>query len=541
MRRFTFVLMLSLAVLQPAFAQDEGTFIPPYLRFLFGGSGTGGTGIQGSGTAGLIPKFATDTTLGDSPFGVSGNNLDMNTYRIIDLGLPSGNNDAVNLGWLMGSYLPHDSLINDSGVPSEGYAVYEDVNNTLTATTNLQINPALTAGTDLSMDGNEITSMAAGTAATSAVTLGQVQDTLNANERYPALNQLLDPVSSATWTLANKTLTYNFTNPAGGIDYNWQGAASGHLFELSQNTGNPGPGTHLLHMDADDPNVVGAHIEHATDTSTTLWIDGGKTVFEPTDTPNEPLNKDSAVTVGQDDNMGGVEIYGGLYAHGKFTSKQDFSIVGHSDLRAFIDSARLGEFGGGGSTSLITPDSVRLNGAIVYTRGSTPSFWIDDSVSVHLDLYEIGDTLVGDPNYKVAICRFHLSGDVSAANTKSGSYRIVLDSTVALQILSVEIKTWGYRDYNGVNGPGTSVDHSFWGQSVTIGLWTELPYSPNPAGNNAAMSHSVKPVGISGKQLEVFHISSNNGRAFEEWVEVRILQAVASSETVPPVKFVNAD
>jgi len=75
-----------------------------------------------------------------------------------------------------------------------------------------------------------------------------------------SIDYLGNPTQDNTISLAAHTLTWQFTNPFGGVLYNWQGAASGHLFELRQETGNPSPGTHLLHLDATHPNVVNLHL-----------------------------------------------------------------------------------------------------------------------------------------------------------------------------------------------------------------------------------------------------------------------------------------
>jgi len=83
------------------------------------------------------------------------------------------------------------------------------------------------------------------------------------------LSGLQNPLDNLSLNLANKTVTYTFTNPAGGMYYNWTGAASGHLFELNQNTGNPGAGTHLLHIESNDTDVAALHLAPAGDTAIT--------------------------------------------------------------------------------------------------------------------------------------------------------------------------------------------------------------------------------------------------------------------------------
>lgn len=88
-----------------------------------------------------------------------------------------------------------------------------------------------------------------------------------------SLDQITDPQADHTFTMANKTLTWRFVNPAGGMYFEWTGAASGHMFELNQNTGNPSAGTHLLHIAASSTNVLDLHLEAPSATSNTLMID----------------------------------------------------------------------------------------------------------------------------------------------------------------------------------------------------------------------------------------------------------------------------
>lgn len=87
------------------------------------------------------------------------------------------------------------------------------------------------------------------------------------------LDDIQDPDSSHVLTMSDKTLTWRFTNPVGGMYFEWIGAASGHLLELNQNTGNPSAGTHLLHLEATDTDVVPIHIRHSAKTADALITD----------------------------------------------------------------------------------------------------------------------------------------------------------------------------------------------------------------------------------------------------------------------------
>ena len=76
------------------------------------------------------------------------------------------------------------------------------------------------------------------------------------------LNEIGDPGADSSITMANKIIDFLFTTPTGGMHLHVTGAGASHIFEVEQNTGNPGSGTHLAHFEADDPDVVPLHINH---------------------------------------------------------------------------------------------------------------------------------------------------------------------------------------------------------------------------------------------------------------------------------------
>ena len=77
-----------------------------------------------------------------------------------------------------------------------------------------------------------------------------------------SLSEIEDLTDDKVFTMANKNLTYRFTNPDGGILWDWTGNATGHLWELNQNTGNPSAGTHMAHIQAEDNDVLLMHLVH---------------------------------------------------------------------------------------------------------------------------------------------------------------------------------------------------------------------------------------------------------------------------------------
>jgi hypothetical protein len=97
------------------------------------------------------------------------------------------------------------------------------------------------------------------------------------------LNHIGSPDANHTFNMANKTLIWNFTNPAGGVEYNVSGAFTGEVIHLHQHTGNPGKPTHLIHMEADDADVVPLHCISSGDTNS--YFEGGLVWADSITTP----------------------------------------------------------------------------------------------------------------------------------------------------------------------------------------------------------------------------------------------------------------
>jgi hypothetical protein len=77
-----------------------------------------------------------------------------------------------------------------------------------------------------------------------------------------ALDDIANPGGSKNFNMANKYLHFHFTNTAGGptepgaFEIEAIGAFTGDLFHVHQHTGNPGVGTHLVHLEYDDTDVT---------------------------------------------------------------------------------------------------------------------------------------------------------------------------------------------------------------------------------------------------------------------------------------------
>jgi hypothetical protein len=75
------------------------------------------------------------------------------------------------------------------------------------------------------------------------------------------LSDITTPLANTTINLANKDLHWVFSNPNGGMHFDWQGAASGHLMEIMTTGGNVQAGTHLLHIESDSTNAIPLHLK----------------------------------------------------------------------------------------------------------------------------------------------------------------------------------------------------------------------------------------------------------------------------------------
>ena len=82
------------------------------------------------------------------------------------------------------------------------------------------------------------------------------------------LDDLGNPSGDTAFNMAAKQLKFSWTNPTpsdGAMELEANGGFTGDILHIHQHTGNPGAGTHLIHMEADDADVVplfisGAHL-----------------------------------------------------------------------------------------------------------------------------------------------------------------------------------------------------------------------------------------------------------------------------------------
>lgn len=122
-------------------------------------------------------------------------------------------------------------------------------------------------------DGNTLwTSVATGNVSVVALTVATTAGTWSVESDKISLDKIQTPAADAAITMANKTLTWNFTNPSGGMGWNFTGAAAGHSLEIMQSGGNPGADMHLLHIEAEDADPTALHLTPGSATSTALKV-----------------------------------------------------------------------------------------------------------------------------------------------------------------------------------------------------------------------------------------------------------------------------
>jgi hypothetical protein len=118
------------------------------------------------------------------------------------------------------------------------------------------------------------------------------------------LSRLGDPDGDKTFNFSNRTVSFQFTNPAGGMQWIFTGAATGHVLEVLQQGGNPGADMHLLHLEAVDADPLMLHLIPGAATSRAI----------KTNAPGENLgpgrfNLDASGRMTWGDGVGATDAY----------------------------------------------------------------------------------------------------------------------------------------------------------------------------------------------------------------------------------------
>lgn len=141
-----------------------------------------------------------------------------------------------------------------TGMPA-GFADGVDDDHTYTAGAGLQL-----VGDQFSVVTSTIQTRITGTC-TAGTWITAVSDTGAVTCSGVTLDQVGNPAADKTFNLANKTIHWLFTNPSGGMHWEFSGAADGHLLEILTTGGNQNPGTHLLHIESDDSDALPLHVK----------------------------------------------------------------------------------------------------------------------------------------------------------------------------------------------------------------------------------------------------------------------------------------
>lgn len=101
-------------------------------------------------------------------------------------------------------------------------------------------------------------------------------DTTGAISVDATLDEIGNPATSKTFTMGGNTITWNFTNPVGGMLFNLTGGWSGHVLEVmdTSSTPNGAAGDHLMHLETSRVNVVSAHFVNNAVNGVGLKVDG---------------------------------------------------------------------------------------------------------------------------------------------------------------------------------------------------------------------------------------------------------------------------
>jgi len=269
-----------------------------------------------------------------------------------------------------------------------------------------------------------------------------------------ALDQIDDPTGNGIINLGNYTQSWNFTNPAGGMLYSWEGAASGNLFELNQHTGNPGLGTHLLHLEASDDDIVGLYINYTGITpDTALFVDGPvKTTATINDvglfSGNVKLLDDGYMYWGNtnlriegDYDNQDIDFYSG--GNPKFRIQSD-AIHCFVDLLPFGSGENIGRFTGdflfediiaGNRFYLKTPDTyidtsnneLLLHDAVNGNQLLSDLKVADSAIYVSCPANSTTDLTIGDDGDLSFVIHYQCYRDISGKKHQAGTIKILYD------------------------------------------------------------------------------------------------------------------
>lgn len=224
------------------------------------------------------------------------------------------------------------------------------------------------------------------------------------NNKPDTLDEVGNPATSKTFSMGGNTVTWNFTNPIGGMIFNMTGGWSGHVLEVMDSSATPdgATGDHLLHMETSRLNVLPAYFVNNAVGGRALHAEGTTLLTGDTTIVGSLGATGSRVTKGwfTDGEFTNMPTVGGTSLSSTFAALTHASqhAVGGSDsvfpadpgadkFLKFNNTSNLIEWAdagaAGATTALDNLASVAINAALVlgtsdaFALGSTTKMWSD--------------------------------------------------------------------------------------------------------------------------------------------------------------------
>lgn len=268
--------------------------------------------------------------------------------------------------------------------------------------------------------------------------VGVTVDGVLIKDGFVSLDYISPPAGDWQMTLANKQLKFVWVAPTtadGALELEVTGAFTGDVLHIHQHTGNPGAGTHLIHLEADDVDVMPLFVDAAG----TISAEFTKAI--KTDTINE-YTTDAGVTIE------GVKIEDSTFV----TAAADMSFTDGTTGPHTLSDLIGGGYWDRSSAGVLSPDTagddVLLDGGYLYLEENTSRIVFDADLDTYL-YSTADDTMV-----------FYTGGGARMAFTNLAVY------------VTVTFQSDVINEYN--TGAGVTIDGIFI-KDTEIGIGTTDP------------------------------------------------------------------